>query len=126
MTEQHKIIYKWGNLTSDNFTPRLEKDLIGRAGQKPGLSTSEIAPSNRKSQGIALDQILPPLMAFPDDPNEGGTPGHVAISPVNEAGEIDIEKLKEWASSRNSDHIHPFTQILLDAVIESNVKGPPQ
>ena len=111
------IVYVWGNLTADNFTPRPGKDMVGRAGQKPGLSASEAPPVGRKAQGIDLDLLTPPLRAFFDEPDQGGTKGHVAIAPADHAGEVDAKALEEWASFRKTGQIHPFTQILLDAVV---------
>ncbi len=42
------IVYRLGNLTADNFTPRLDKDTVGAPGQEPGLSASETIPLGRK------------------------------------------------------------------------------
>jgi hypothetical protein len=117
------IVYIWGNLTSDNFTPRPGKDTIGRPGQQPGLSASATIPPGRKAQGIDIDKFKPPLKAIPDDETQGGTRGHFAIAPVNEKGEVDVEQLEDWAGSRGTGRTHPFTQILLDAVAEPNAKG---
>lgn len=117
------IIYVWGNLTSDNFTPRLGKDTIGRPGQQAGLSAGDAIPSGKKAQGIDIDMLKPPLRAIPDDPQQGGTPGHFAITPVNDKGEVDVARLEDWATSRGTGQIHEFTQMVLDAVVEPNAKG---
>ena len=117
------IIYIWGNLTVDNFTPRQGKDTVGGPGQQPGLSASEAIPPGRKAQGIDADKIKPPLRAFADDPKQGGEPGHFAIAPMDENGAVDVTKLENWAMSRGTGQIHEFTQALLDEVIEPNVKG---
>ena len=69
------IVYIWGNLTSDNFTPRPRKDTIGRQGQEPGLSASHHIPAGRKAQGIETENLKPPLRAIPDDPKQGGKRG---------------------------------------------------
>jgi hypothetical protein len=120
------IVYIWGNLTSDNFAPRLGKDTIGRPGQQAGLSASDALPFGRKAQGIDTDKLKLPLRAIPDDTKQGGTPGHVAIAPVDEKGEVDVEQLEAWAMSRGTGQTHEFTQILLDAVVEPNTKGRAQ
>ena len=91
------IVYIWGNLTADNFTPRPDKDTIGRPGQQPGLSASEAIPGGRKAQGIDIDRLEPPLKAIPDDTKLGGTPGHFALAPVDENGEVNVEELEAWA-----------------------------
>jgi hypothetical protein len=124
--EQGVIVYIWGNLTVDNFTPRPHRDTAGRPGQQPGLSASEAIPPDKKAQGIDTDKLKPPLRAWPDDTGQGGTPGHVAIAPVDENGEVDVENLEAWASSRGTGPTHKFTQILLDAVVEPNAKGGSQ
>jgi hypothetical protein len=120
------IIYIWGNLTSDNFTPRPGKDTIGRPGQHAGLSGWDAIPAGRKAQGIDLDRLKPPLKVFPDDPQAGGTRGHFAIAPVDEDGDVNLTELDDWARSRGTGQTHPFTQILLDAVVEPNAKGQRQ
>jgi hypothetical protein len=120
--EHGVIVYIWGNLTVDNFTPRPDRDTVGRPGLQPGLSASEAIPPGKKAQGIDTDKLKPPLRAWPDDTGQGGTPGHVAIAPVDENGEVDVENLKAWARSRGTDATHEFTQILLDAVVKPNAK----
>jgi hypothetical protein len=120
------IVYIWGNLTSDNFTPRPGKDTIARPGQQAGLSASDVIPVGRKAQGIDIDKLKLPLRAFPDDPKQGGTPGHFAIAPVDEMGVVAIEQLEAWAMSRGTGKTYEFTQILLDAVVEPNAKGSTQ
>ncbi len=115
------IVYIWGNLTVDNFTPRPDKDTVGRPGQEPGLSASEVPPLGRKAQGIDLTKLMHPLKAIPDDVTQGGTPGHIAISPVDATGNVDSKGLEEWASYRKTGQTHRFTQMLLDAVVETNV-----
>jgi len=120
------IVYIWGNLTSDNFTPRRGKDTISRPGQHAGLSASQTIPPGRKAQGIDIDKLKPPLKAIPDNTTQGGTPGHFAIAPVDEKGEVDVKQLEAWAMSRGAGQTHEFTQLLLDAVVEPNAKGSMQ
>ncbi|NUQ62799.1 MAG: hypothetical protein HUU20_09935 [Pirellulales bacterium] len=115
------IVYVWGNLTADNFTPRPGKDTVGRPGQRPGLSAFASPPANRKSQAVDLAMIGPALKGFPDELDQGGTQGHVAITPVDDSGEIDVKALEQWASFRKTGRVHPFTQVLLDAIVEPNV-----
>jgi hypothetical protein len=117
------IIYIWGNLTADNFTPRLGKDTVGGPGEQSGLSASDSIPIGKKGQGIDTEKLLPLLRAFPDDVQLGGTSGHFAIAPVDLEGELDIERLEDWARSRGTGALHEFTQALLNAVVRPNVKG---
>ena len=65
--------------------------------------------------------IRPALQAFLDQPDQGGTPGHVAIAPVDVSGDVDVVALEQWASFRKTGRVHPLTQVLLDAVVEPNV-----
>ena len=74
-------------------------------------------------QGINLSLLRPPLAAIADDPEMGGTPGHVSIAPVNSAGEVDQQLLEEWAASRDTGAPHALTQLVLDAIVENNVRG---
>jgi len=117
------VVYIWGNLTANNFTPRLGKDTVRRQGQEAGLSASVAIPSGRKAQGVDLAKLKPPLKAIPDDPEHGGTRGHFSIAPVNEKGEVDLGQLDDWAKSRGTERTHRLTQLLLDAVVQPNVKG---
>jgi len=117
------IVYIWGNLTADNFTPRPGKETIGGPGQQPGLSASETIVPGKKAQGIDVAKLKPPLKVFPDDTKQGGTPGHYAIAPVDQKGEVDVQRLEAWAMARGTGRTHELTQILLDAVVEPNAKG---
>ncbi len=117
------ILYIWGNLTANNFTPRPGKDTTGRPGQKPGLSASATIPPGRKAQGIDIGKLRPPLKAIADDTAQGGTPGHFAIVPVDDNGAVNVQQLEAWAASRDTGAAHPFTQSLFDAVVEPNAKG---
>ena len=117
------IVYIWGNLTADNFTPRAGKDTVGGPGQQAGLSAWITNPAGKKAQGIDIDKLSPPLTAIPDNPDLGGAHGHFAIAPVNEKGEVDVARLEAWAESRGTGRTHELTQMLLDAVVEPNAKG---
>ena len=120
------VVYIWGNLTADNFTPRAGKDTIGRPGQKAGLSASDVIPPGRKAQGIDIGTLNAPLKAIPDDTEQGGTPRHFAIAPVDEMGEVDLGLLEDWAMSRGTGRTHELTQLLLNAVVQPNAKGDTQ
>jgi hypothetical protein len=116
------VVYIWGNLTRDNFTPRPGKDTVGRLGQSAGLSASGTVPRGRKSQGIDTEKLKPPLKAIPDDIGRGGTAGHFSIAPVGDDGEVDLMQLETSARTRGSPETHELTQILLDAVVRPNTK----
>ena len=112
------IVYRKGSRTPDNLTPRPERDLEGRPGQAPGLSTSKTTPEpTTRACMINLDQLKLPLRGIPDDPSRGGTAGHVAIVPVRPDGEVDHALLAEWASSRGTSQKHRLTEILENAIV---------
>ena len=119
------ILYRLGSLTSDNFTPRAGKDTIGGPGQAAGLSMFEelVLASGRKAQAIDSERLRLPLKAIPDNPAEGGTEGHVAIAPIDAQGRVDQALLDEWASTRGTGQVHRLTQIVLDAIVEVDIRG---
>lgn len=120
------IVYIWGNLTSDNFTPRPGKHTVGRPGQAAGLSAFVAPPAGRKSQGVETEKLKLPLKAIPDDVERGGTPGHFSIAPVGDDAQVDRAQLEEWSKARGSGASHELTQIVLDAVAKPNIKGDAQ
>ena len=117
------IIYIWGNLTADNFTPRPGNDTVGQPGQLPGLSAWDSIRPGKKAQGIDTEKLKLPLRATADNVEHGGEPGHFAIVPIDQNGEVDAELLAAWSKFRETGDTHELTQILLDAVVEPNVKG---
>jgi hypothetical protein len=117
------IVYIWGNLTADNFTPRPGRDTVGQPGQLPGLSAWDSILPGKKAQGIDTEKIKPPLKAIADNVEQGGEAGHFAIVPIDQDGEVDADLLEAWSKLRETGHMHELTQILLDAVVEPNVKG---
>jgi hypothetical protein len=121
--EKSVVVYIWGNLTADNFTPRMGKDTVGKPGQQAGLSASDVIPPGRKAQGIDTVKLTGPLKAIPDDTDQGGIGGHYSIAPVDELGSVDSAKLEDWATSRGTGQIHELTQLLLNAVVKPNAKG---
>ena len=119
-----RLVYRGGSPTDDNLTPRPNRDIAGRAGQAPGLSTWEtleraVVPGG-KAQVIDLDALKAPLADFPDDPTRGGSPGHLSIA----TGVIDLGLLRDWALSRGSGTPHPLTLLIRDAIVNANVRRP--
>lgn len=126
--ERRMIVYRSGARTSDNFTPRLGKDTVAQAGKPPGLSTFNTLvalhlPSGGKAQKLDLELLKPPLQWFLDDPTQGGNPGHVAITPATPGGDVDQPRLEEWAACRRTETLHPFTQIVLDCIMETDMRS---
>jgi hypothetical protein len=62
------------------------------------------------------------LRGFPDDPSLGGLEAHVSIVPVDGSENIDYSKLQDWAASRGTGIIHPFTQMVRSAIVRE-VRG---
>jgi len=71
--------------------------------------------------------LRPPLAYFPDDVANGGRLGHGVIAPADPSGDVDQAILDEWASHRDSQHDepHPLTQIVIDAIVERDVRSRP-
>lgn len=123
-----RLVYRSGSATDDNLTPRAGKDTLGKPGQAPGLSTFSllelaVAPGG-KAQAIDLDLLQWPLQGIEDDPTNGGHEGHVSIAPVNSDGRIDQGLLEEWANTRGTDRAHALTELVRNALVETNVRRP--
>lgn len=122
------IVFRSGAVTTDNFTPRPEKDTTEQAGKPPGLSTFKTMaalslPPGNKAQQLDLDLLKPPLTPFPDDPTLGGTTDHIAIAPSDAEGNVNQELLKEWAACRKTEVCHRLTQIVLDCIVEIDIRS---
>ena len=94
-------------------------------GQRPGLSVEETGPkSGQKAQKIDIVLLDKAGLAFfPDDPAVGGRAGHGVIAPVNAAGDVELDLLKEWSLYRGTGNRHRLTQAVLDAIIERDVRS---
>ncbi len=124
------IVFRSGAVTVDNFTPRLGKDTTEQAGKPPGLSTFKTMaalrlPPGNKVQRLDLDLLKSPLKPFPDEPVLGGTRDHVAIAPGDAEGNINQELLEEWAACRKTEVCHRLTQIVLDCIVEIDMRSSP-
>ena len=116
------LLFRSGPRTPKNFTPRLDVDTVSRSGSTPGLSLYDSreafgVPGTVKFQIIDTDRLGPSLRAFPDDPDTGGIAGHWCIAPVDELGSVDTMALKEWAESRITGTLHPYTEIVFRAIV---------
>lgn len=112
------------------LTPRPGTDTKARAGLTPGLSVNDtleaaLDDKNKKAQKLDLSRLQPPLKYFPDNPEaEGAEEGHGVIAPVDADCRVDQAVLDEWASHRETqgDTPHRLTQLVIDAIVESNVR----
>lgn len=126
-----KIVFRGGSATNRQLTPRPRKsndqpgDMVAPEGQRPGLSVNDALNPGTKGQRIDVTLLQPPLQYFPDEPGPTCKPGHGVITPVTETGEVDQAVLEEWASCRETqeDQPHRLTQLVLDAIVERDVKG---
>ncbi len=77
------------------------------------------------AQQIDLTLLQPPLVAIPDDATAGGTPGHVAIVPVDNNGKLNQQLLEEWAAARAGGVSHWLSEIVMNAVVKVNLRQQP-
>ena len=103
------LVYRYGQNSVPNMTPRPGIDTSATAGRVPGLSTADI-PRRKPAQTIDVAKLAVPLAAFRDGAN------HVAIVPITDAGEVDQALLDEWAASRTTGATHALTALLRAAV----------
>ena len=103
--------------------------LIGRPDTDAAKRLAPVAPPPipATADKFPIDKLKAPLKAIPDDTKQGGTPGHFAIAPVDEKGEVDVKQLEAWAMSRGTGETHELTQKLLDAVVklQRKIRGAP-
>jgi hypothetical protein len=99
-----RYVYRNGARTPMNLTRRPGVDTAG-------ISTFErlegATPPGGKAQVIDT-AVLRRLVAILDDV----TVGHVSIAPS------DPRLIADWAATRGTDVLHPFTQEVIDAVVD--------
>ena len=115
------FVYRSGSRTDLTMTPR-PKDVSADL-QEAGLSVwrdLEAAINlDGKAQKIDLSKLDPSILGCFQDQH-----GHVSIVPLDADGKLDMIKLAEWAATRDSAAPHPFTKMIIDAVVERNVRRP--
>lgn len=101
------LVYRRGSKFPDNLTPRPGIDL-------DGLSTFvslEAAVSPGGKAQVLDTEKLRQLSAVPTaDP-----PGHVVLTVVPSNPQL----LQAWSATRGSGIVHPLTQELLDAIVDT-------
>jgi len=107
-----RFVYRGGSATPDNLTPRPGVDTTG-------ISTFDsleaaIGPGG-KAQKIDLQKVGDPLVGVPDAP----PPGHVSVRPGAELTADVVKAIEDWAATRGTGGVHPYTQSLLDAIVET-------
>ena len=100
--------YRGGSNSPSNLTPRPGVDTTG-------LSTFDSLAAFKPGDKVQVidTSLLDKLRAVPD----AEPPGHVSVRPP------DLSEISDWASTRGTDEIHPYTQELKDAIIDQ-VKVP--
>jgi len=105
-----KIVYRGGSRTPDNLTPRLG---IDRQGSSTFETLELTVQPGGKAQVIDLSRLQAPLVGVPDAP----PPGHVSIRPGLALTPEVLHSTAEWAASRGTGVLHPYTQALMEAII---------
>ncbi len=99
-----RYVYRGGSATDANLTPRPGVD-------DSGLSTYDTIEGATRNPGDKAQVIdttrLHSLEAHPDAP----PPGHVSIRPP------DTSEIPDWAATRGTDEVHPYTQEIRDAIV---------
>jgi hypothetical protein len=109
LDESSTIVYRGGSRTPKNLTPRPGIDTTGLS----TFNTLEAATGpGGKAQVIDTSLLKPPLQAFPDSP-----PGHVSIRPTDSALTVNPTLIDEWAATRDTGTVHPFTQNVTEAIV---------
>jgi RHS repeat-associated protein len=101
-----EVVYKAGSRTATNLTPRPGIDTTGLSTFDTPEGAFEHSLSSNKAQVIEVSRLKPPLRAAPDPE----PPGHVSITPGDPA------LIEEWAATRGTDTVHPFTQNIKEAI----------
>jgi len=116
------FVYRSGSPTDLTMTPRADDDVspdIREAGLSTWRTLEAAVKPGKRGQKIDLTQLDPTVLGCFEDEH-----GHVSIVPIDGVGDLDMMKLKEWAATRNSATPHSFTNMVLKAIVEQNVRRP--
>jgi hypothetical protein len=114
------FVYRDGARREKDMTPRPDQDVSPNV-QQAGLSTwrdleAAIRPG-KKGQKIDLAMLDPGVLGCFQDENR-----HVSIVPIDADGNMDMMKLREWAATWGLAPAHPFTRMVMDAIVERNIR----
>jgi len=109
------FVYRDGARREKDMTPRPDHDVSPNL-QEAGISTwrdleAAIRPGKK---GQKLDPAV--LGCFQDEN------GHVSIVPIDADGNLDLMKLADWAATWGLAPPHPFTKLVMDAIVERNLR----
>lgn len=114
------FVYRDGARREKDMTQRPEHDVSPNP-REAGLPTwrdlEAAVRQGKKGQKIDLGLLDPAMLGCFQDEN-----GHVSIVPVDAEGNMDMMRLAEWAATWGTDSPHPFTRIVMDAIVERNVR----
>jgi RHS repeat-associated protein len=100
-----EFVYRGGSRQPANMTPRPGKDPTGLS----TFDTPELAVGGGPGKAQKIDvSKLSRVKAHPDDV----PPGHVSLQPS------DLTEIPGWAATRGTDKVHPYTQEILDAIVD--------
>jgi hypothetical protein len=99
------LVYRRGSKFPDNLCPRPELDLDGLS----TFDTLERAVEPGEKAQVIDTSKLRSLMAVAAEP----PPGHVCLTPG------DPMLVAQWAATRGSGLVHPLTQDVLNAIVDT-------
>jgi hypothetical protein len=114
------FVYRSGSPTDLTMTPRPDDDVsseIPKAGLSAWRTLEAAVKIGKRAQKIDLAMLDPAVLGCFQDEQ-----GHVSIVPIDPAGNLDMIKLTEWAATRGSPTPHPFTTMVVKAIVEPNVR----
>ena len=114
------FVYRSGSAREKDMTPRPGRDVsrdLGEAGLSTWRNLEAAVKPNGKAQKIDLGKLDYLLLGCFEDGN-----GHVSIVPVDAAGNLDMMKLEEWAASLATGEAHPLSQMVIAAIVDTNIK----
>jgi len=114
------FVYRSGARREKDMTPRPVGDVslnLHEAGLSTWCNLDAAIRPGKKGQKIDLALLDTAMLGCFKDEN-----GHVAIVPVDADGNLDMMKLAEWAAAWGVDPPHPLTTMVLDAIVERNVR----
>ncbi len=116
------VVYRSGKRRHQDMTPRPDRDVspnLSEAGLSTWRDLESAIQIDRKGVMIDIAKLDPNLLGcFQDEL------GHVSIVPVDAEGKPDMMTLAEWAATKEKDVPHALTVMVLEAIVERNVRRP--
>ena len=112
--------YRSGSPSDLAMTPRPDQDVssdLSDAGLSTWRALEAAVNVGKRAQKIDLTKLDASVLGCFED-----EAGHVSIVPIDEAGNLDMMKLTEWAATRGTAAPHPLTTMVVNAIVEQNVR----